>query len=411
MRYNKFENRIEDIEDDVQKIFKAYSEIGKEIYMVGGRIRDAVLGYYCGSGDIDFCTNALPSDIYRVADIIGEKEVAVIPTGERFGTMCLYFYKKEQKYEITTYRIDGRCTDKRHPQEVIFGDSLIKDLSRRDFTMNAIACDSIGNLVDPFGGLQDIKNGKIRCVGNPSERFEEDALRILRLIRFALKTEFDIDNDTLNAALCNATNVNKISKERIGTELRYMRWVATGKNEDCRSLLKAVFTALDEVNKDKIEEVFEWEHSFIAVCAKLFEKLTIRETIKVLNRFAFGNQTINDIIGVVKGSKFLYDPLICGKALSYCSSIVNQYDVVYMTNNEVIRSILMEYISKDYPVSISDLKINGDIICEVCKIKPGQKVKEILNYLLDIVIADPTANTLPNLMNRAVTYVLCGGEL
>ena len=409
MRYNKFENRIEDIDDDVQKIFKAYSEIGKEIYMVGGCIRDAVLGYYCDSGDIDFCTNALPSDIYRVADIIGEKEVAVIPTGERYGTMCLYFHNKEQKYEITTYRMDGRYTDKRHPQEVIFGDSLIKDLSRRDFTMNAIACDSNGNLVDPFGGLQDIKNGKIRCVDNPSERFEEDAIRILRLIRFALKTGLEIDSDALNAALCNATDINKISKERIGAELRYMKRVVTGKNEDCRNLLKAVFTSLDEVNKDKIEEVFEWEHSFIAMFAKLFEKPTIGETIKVLNKFAFGNQIVNDIISVVKGSKFLYDPLICGKALSYCNSIVNQYDVVYMTNNEAIRSILMEYISKDYPVSISDLRINGDIICEVCKIKPGQKVKEILNYLLDIVIADPTANTLPNLMNHAVTYVLCEG--
>lgn len=166
-------------------IFDMFSKHGYKIYAVGGCVRDSILGIQ--PKDIDFCTNATPEQMYDVYEYLDKiTPTDIIPTGEKFGTLTFRFHNFDEQYEITTFRNDGRYEDGRHPKEVSYADTLEEDLKRRDFTCNAIAWNPIKGYVDPFNGRQDIENKVIRCVGNPEERFNEDALRIIRLVRFAI---------------------------------------------------------------------------------------------------------------------------------------------------------------------------------------------------------------------------------
>ena len=206
-------------EEKLNSLVKAFHMKGFEIYAVGGCVRDFLMNYH--PKDIDFCTNATTEQMYEVARVLAQElheECYIIPTGEEFGTLTFHFHEGGQ-YEVTSYRRDGSYFDGRHPDEVVFTTSIVEDLARRDFTCNAIAMDwETKELIDPFGGATDIKNGIIRCVGNPEERFEEDALRILRLARFAIKYNFKIEDSTLKAAYESIDRIKMVSWERIGAE-------------------------------------------------------------------------------------------------------------------------------------------------------------------------------------------------
>lgn len=194
---------------DVQRILHKLNDNGYQGYVVGGAVRDYIMGIK--PHDWDIATDAKPETVKRIFD-------KTIDTGLKHGTVTAMM--QDGNYEITTYRADGLYSDGRHPDEVIFKDTIEEDLARRDFTINAMAMDVTGKITDPFDGLQDIMNHTIRCVGNPNDRFNEDALRMLRAIRFESKLEnFIIDENTRLAIKNNAEKIQNVSAERIREEL------------------------------------------------------------------------------------------------------------------------------------------------------------------------------------------------
>lgn len=183
---------------------------GFQCYVVGGSVRDMLLGREIN--DYDICTDATPDQIRSVF-----ADFRTIPTGIIHGTVTVLI--KEHPLEITTFRTEGAYSDGRHPDRVDFTSDIVTDLSRRDFSINAIAYHPKKGLIDPFEGCTDLRSGRIRCVGNPALRFEEDALRILRAIRFASVLDFSIEADTLAAAYEKRARLDRISRERVREEL------------------------------------------------------------------------------------------------------------------------------------------------------------------------------------------------
>ena len=188
----------------------ALKKSGYSAFLVGGSVRDRLMGRPVH--DIDIATNALPQETARVFE-----KHAVIPTGLAHGTVTVLI--ENTPVEITTFRTESAYSDNRHPDFVSFSKNISDDLSRRDFTMNAIAEDENGALFDPFGGKEDIEKRLIRCVGNAETRFKEDALRILRALRFSAVLSFSIEEETSRAIRSCRTLLNKLSPERIASEL------------------------------------------------------------------------------------------------------------------------------------------------------------------------------------------------
>ena len=186
-------------------------EYGATSYVVGGCVRDSILGKE--PHDWDICTPALACELLVEFE---EKRYRVIPTGLQHGTITVHL--NGSNYEITTFRRDGEYSDGRHPDTVEFTSDLIYDLERRDFTINAMAYNSEEGLVDPYCGYEDIQDRRIRCVGNPDDRFQEDGLRILRALRFSVQLGFKIELLTKRAMIDNRSLLNKISFERINAE-------------------------------------------------------------------------------------------------------------------------------------------------------------------------------------------------
>lgn len=228
--------RIE-MPENVKYIIGKLRDAGFEAFSVGGCVRDSLIGRI--PGDWDITTEALPADIKKVFR-------HTVDTGIEHGTVTVLIYpdtlekegwkgteaetrQKEEPvlpangkawtYEVTTYRIDGDYLDGRHPKQVTFTDSLREDLRRRDFTINAMAYNDTAGLVDLFEGEKDLKRKTIRCVGDPDERFDEDALRILRAVRFAAQLDFNIEKKTAQAVTRHAAHLGAVSKERIFAEL------------------------------------------------------------------------------------------------------------------------------------------------------------------------------------------------
>ncbi len=200
------------IPEQAKKILDTLHAAGFEAYVVGGCVRDSILGRK--PGDWDITTSALPEQVKALFH-------RTIDTGIQHGTVTVMEGHGEDRegYEVTTYRVDGEYKDGRHPESVTFTRSLLEDLKRRDFTINAMAYSEETGIVDEFDGLGDMERRLIRAVGVPRERFEEDALRIMRAIRFAAQLDYDIDPETQKAAKILAGNLQKVSAERIRVEL------------------------------------------------------------------------------------------------------------------------------------------------------------------------------------------------
>lgn len=198
--------------EDVQEIMSVIREYGATSYVVGGCVRDSILGRE--PHDWDICTSMLPGKLLVEFE---EKGYRVIPTGLQHGTITVHL--NGSNYEITTFRRDGKYSDGRHPDTVEFTSDLIYDLERRDFTINAMAYNVEEGLIDPFNGYQDIQDKIIRCVGNSNDRFREDGLRILRCLRFATKLGFRVDLLTRSALVKQINFLDNISSERINSEL------------------------------------------------------------------------------------------------------------------------------------------------------------------------------------------------
>ena len=227
------------IPENAERILQILNRAGHEAYIVGGCVRDAILGRT--PGDWDITTSALPQEVKALFR-------RTVDTGIKHGTVTVLM--QGESYEVTTYRIDGEYEDGRHPKQVTFTRSLSEDLLRRDFTINAMAYHPKTGLVDLFGGEADIAARTIRAVGVPDDRFDEDALRILRAVRFAAQLDFDIEPATMKSIAGHAENLQRISAERVRTELtktlvsdhpeKFMLLHETG-------ITKVIFPAFDEM--------------------------------------------------------------------------------------------------------------------------------------------------------------------
>ena len=192
----------------VKFIINTLIQAGYEAYAVGGCIRDSILGRT--PGDWDITTSASPQQVKELFP-------KTVDTGIQHGTVTVL--EGSEGFEVTTYRIDGEYEDQRHPKEVVFTANLLEDLKRRDFTINAMAYNETEGLIDAFHGMEDIHRQVIRCVGNPMHRFTEDALRMMRAVRFAAQLGFTIEEQTKTAISALASSLAKISAERIQAEL------------------------------------------------------------------------------------------------------------------------------------------------------------------------------------------------
>lgn len=259
-----------------ERILHRLMDAGFEAYYVGGCVRDKLMGKE--AHDVDITTNALPKEIMRTFE-----GYTVIPTGMKHGTVTVLSDGKP--YEITTYRVDGVYSDGRRPDRVTFTPNLTEDLARRDFTMNAIAMDISGKIIDPYGGAEDIKNRIIRCVGEPERRFKEDALRIMRAVRFASQLGFDIETNTAEAVHQKVNCLSLISRERIRDELDKL---ICGAN--CLDVLleySDVITAIipeftpcigfDQRSDFHIYDI--WEHTIRAMAAAPANDLRLRRSL------------------------------------------------------------------------------------------------------------------------------------
>ena len=199
------------IPDYALTVLERLERYGFEAYVVGGCVRDSLMGRT--PKDWDVCTNALPEEVLRVF-----RKFHVIKTGLQHGTVTVMV--NHEPVEVTTFRVDGAYSDNRHPDSVSFVSRVEEDLSRRDFTINAMAYNPRRGLVDAFGGQQDLQARVIRCVGDPDARFNEDGLRILRALRFASRFGFDVERETSDAVRRNRYLLENVSAERIFKELR-----------------------------------------------------------------------------------------------------------------------------------------------------------------------------------------------
>ncbi len=201
------------LSEETVTVMDTLQKSGYEIYLVGGFVRDSIMGK--NADDADFATNATPDEMLSVF-----KDFRTLTTGLKHGTVTVII--NHQPFEITTYRTEKGYSDCRHPDEVSFAEKIEDDLSRRDFTVNSIAYNPSVGYVDPFGGKEDIAKRIIRCVGDPETRFTEDALRILRGLRFSSVLSFSIDEETEKAMFKCKSLLNNISKERVFVELSKM---------------------------------------------------------------------------------------------------------------------------------------------------------------------------------------------
>lgn len=233
--------------NDVNYIIEKLYENGFEAYAVGGCVRDTLLGRE--PKDWDITTSAKPEEVKSIFE-------HTIDTGIQHGTVTVM--RNHEGYEVTTYRIDGEYEDARHPKEVTFTANLVEDLKRRDFTINAMAYNHQTGLVDEFQGVEDLERKIIRCVGNPLDRFGEDALRMLRAVRFAAQLGFEIEEETQQAVKELAPTIAKVSAERIQVEL--VKLVTSDHPEEMRTVYALGLSKIFLPEFDKMMETEQKNH-------------------------------------------------------------------------------------------------------------------------------------------------------
>ncbi len=363
---------------DAKKIMQKLIDNGYEAYIVGGYVRDFLLKKE--TSDIDIATNALP-------DAVKSLFPKTIPTGLKHGTVTVIF--NSVQYEITTFRTDSVYINNRKPENVTFVSSLEEDVKRRDFTMNALAFTIDEHIIDYVNGQLDIQNKIIKTVGNPYERFSEDALRMLRAFRFVSKLGFKIEEDTLLAISKNAFLIQNISLERILAEFENMisgayfldaieLFIQTSFNPYLSSFNKGI----ESINKTKISptDIFE----FLCICAVSGNyseviKLPISNQIKKEMRIVHEMYTLE----ITEFTK----PLIFRNGLRNCL-LTNQLNTYLRNTLDKKEEILIAYQSMSIHKQC-DLKFKGDEILSLYEKKPGPWVSEILDEIcLKVLIGE-----------------------
>ena len=387
---------------NVKKIISVLEENGFEAYAVGGCVRDSLIGKK--PDDWDIACSAKPEQVKALFH-------KTVDTGIRHGTVTVMM--KHMGYEVTTYRIDGEYADGRHPKKVIFTPSLTEDLKRRDFTINAMAYSDRTGIVDIFDGAGDLQKKVIRCVGNPKERFGEDALRILRAVRFSAQLGFSIDNKTAQAAKELARNLKRISRERIHTELDKL---IMSKHPDHVKLLESL---------DILPYIFSGYvcHGETAVLADRF-MLSDREHYirwallitsisfeNLLEGLKFDNKSIKicNIMKKYADEELKADrPYVRHMVVKIGKDIFRQYYLPFRRILGNVSEEVLEQVEKTYDeiiesgdcLSLREMKINGNDLKEA-GIAEGERIGEILNALFFQVLEDSSVNDRDILLEMA----------
>ena len=397
-----------DMPNDVEFIINTIKSHGHQAYAVGGCVRDSIMGLT--PNDWDITTSALPSDIKEYFN-------KTIDTGIEHGTVTVMLHNVG--YEVTTYRIDGEYKDGRHPSSVEFSDRLTDDLCRRDFTINAMAYNNITGLVDEYGGIDDINNRIIKCVGNPIERFTEDALRMMRAIRFSAQLGFTIDEATWNAIKKLSPSISKISMERVHVELgktlmsAHPDYVAQYSEAGLFApILPVIDNALKSRYKRKILATLQHPPDNIYLrYAALFITSTPDEAAKTLRALKLDNKTVNTVSKLVELSKMDIEetePAVRTALNKYgrdflplwhelmMAVIQASEDITGISNPAKVKHLLTlkrlgtDILARGDCFTIKDLDISGNDLIEYGL--QGHEIGETLKSLLDIVIENPKLN-------------------
>lgn len=429
--------------EKVNTIIQTLQEHGYEAYAVGGCVRDSLLGRE--PGDWDITTSASPEETKKLFE-------RTVDTGIEHGTVTVLLGK--EGFEVTTYRIDGKYEDSRHPTEVIFTRNLREDLLRRDFTINAMAYNDTEGIVDIFGGMDDLKRKIIRCVGNARERFGEDALRIMRGVRFAAQLGFSLEKETKEAMTELAPTLEKISAERIQTEL--VKLLVSDSPELIREAYHLGITAVilpefDEMMRTGQETKYHrydvGEHTVQAVCNVPPDKV-LRLTMllhdvakpemktvdadgtahfkghdirgeqkakEILRRLKFDNDTIHKVTKLVRWHDYRMpaEKKNVRKAMSKISAelfpmylLVKRADILahsmYRREEELenlsgLQKCYEEIVADHECVSLKQLAVTGTDLIGI-GMKPGKQIGEVLNELLRIVLEYPEFNNKEHLL-------------
>ena len=430
--------------EKVNMIIHAIQAAGFEAYAVGGCVRDSILGRV--PDDWDITTSAKPEDIKKIFK-------RTIDTGIEHGTVTVMLDK--EGFEVTTYRIDGEYEDSRHPKEVTFTSNLKEDLRRRDFTINAMAYNDEVGLVDIFEGISDIEKKVIRCVGDAKERFTEDALRMMRAVRFSAQLGYSIADSTKDAIKELAPTLQKISAERIQVELvklvtsdhpDYLKiayetgitaevlpefdlCMKTEQNNPHHiySVGEHILYAMKNVEKDKVLRLSMLFHDMGKPKAKTIDEKGIHHfhghneisshiTKEVLRRLKFDNDTI------YKTEKLVfyhdYKPALTDKSVRrFVTKIGKELFPMYLSVQKADTLAQSQYnreeklqhieetgrifagiIEREECLSLKELAVSGKDLIEL-GIEPGKEIGEILNHLLDQVIENPKLNKKEILLN------------
>ncbi|MBR0112505.1 MAG: HD domain-containing protein [Clostridia bacterium] len=438
---------IIDIPSQVNKALEILSAAGFEAYVVGGAVRDALMGRPVN--DWDITTSALPQETEKLFE-----DYRVIETGIKHGTVTVII--DGEHIEITTFRIDGDYSDNRRPDSVEFTCDVTLDLSRRDFTCNAIAYSPLKGFVDPFGGIEDINNKIVRCVGEADRRFNEDGLRILRALRFSLTLGFTLDSETSSAIHRNRGLLANISSERIVSELCKMLPFTDAEFLDEYSDI--IFEIIPELKAEKgcaqnhERHIYDvWYHSCkaaeysppdaeirLAMLLHDIGKPSCKSTDEngvdhfyshahagagitrgIMNRLKVSNRMKNRIIALVEYHGFMPEQFSDKTMRKYIGTLgteimedlfaVREADIraqnpafaeEALGQNEAGRKRYEEIISRENCFGIKDLAINGaDLIA--MGIPEGTALGRILNTLFDDVISDRVLNEKTALAERA----------
>lgn len=434
------------IPNSVQFIIQTIEQAGFEAYAVGGCVRDSILGRT--PDDWDITTSAKPEDIKRLFR-------HTVDTGIQHGTVTVLI--KKECYEVTTYRIDGEYEDSRHPKAVNFTSLLSEDLRRRDFTINAMAYNDHKGLVDLFGGQEDLRQGIIRCVGNPEERFSEDALRIMRAVRFSAQLGYVIEENTRQAIQKLAHTLSRISVERIQVELtkllvsdhpeyvlqlyqlgltkvflpEFDLMMDTYQNNPhhCYSVGMHTIKAMEQVSNNKVARLTMLLHDVGKPATKTTDdkgidhfhghpNLSSEMAKKILRRLRFDNDTISrvallvlyhDYGNAVSATPAFTRKLINKVHLENFSLLLDIKRADVMAQSEHSRQIKLEKLEslrRSYEevleqgmcICLKDLAITGTDLIKA-GMKPGQELGKVLEQLLEVVLEDPDMNEKDKLLS------------
>ena len=427
-------------------IIETLENNGFEAYAVGGCVRDSILART--PGDWDITTSATPMQVKQLFK-------RTIDTGIQHGTVAVLLDR--DMYEVTTYRIDGKYEDSRHPKEVTFTASLEEDLKRRDFTINAMAYNDRTGLVDLYGGMNDLQRKVIRCVGDPKERFTEDALRMLRAVRFAAQLGFSIDPNTAQAVKELADSLERISAERIQVEIvKLLVSNYPGLWEVCYNLGitriimpefdvcmitpqmtphhcycvgEHILCSMENVPADKVLRLTMLLHDMGKPVSKVTDekgrdhfyghaKVSEDMARDILHRLRFDNDTIAKVTKLIRYHDTRPEPTAkqvrqllneIGEELFPMYLAVRRADTMaqssYMREEKLeridqIEAEYLEIIRKQECFSLKTLAITGKDLIRL-GMKPGKEIGEILNLALDLVIENPSLNNKAYLMNFA----------